>query len=126
MLKPKVALVQDGFLPPGSENKKGRLSGAAIERCKELAAQGVKIEGYEVSSSSTVEKVKADPNAVVEIPEAFHDETALRAFTSEGEIGMRTVCNNSGASITYCPCGQHRVWVDFDREGVVYFKPRKE
>jgi len=123
-VKPKVALVKDGFLPPGSENKRGRISLDAIERLKELASQGWKIDGYE-AKGDTVEKVKTDPNAVIDIPDATIDERTVRAFTSEGEIGLRTVCNNSGVSMTFCPCPGHKVWLDHEREGVVYFKPRK-
>lgn len=124
-MKPKEALVKDGFLPPGSEKQRGRISLLADNRCKELAAAGWKIDGYE-SKGDAVEKVKSDPNAVIDIPAARIDERTVRAFTSEGEVGIRTVCNNSGVSMTYCPCPTHKVWLDHDREGVVYFKPRKE
>jgi hypothetical protein len=127
-MKPKVALVKDGFLPPGSENKKGRLSGAAIDRLKELAGQGWDIDGYAVSKNAdsntvSVEKKAVDPNAVIDIPNIARDEREMRAFTTEGEVGMRTVDNICGASLTYCHCPHPRVWVDFDREAVVYFKP---
>lgn len=129
-MKPKVALVKDGFLPAGSENVRGRLSGAAIERCKQLAAQGWDIEGYSVSKSTdsttapVVEKVKAIDAGIVEIPNEYRAEANWTAHTTEGEIGMRTVCNVCGASLNYCGCLHPKVWVDFDREGVVYFKPR--
>lgn len=130
MLKPKVALVKDGFLPAGSENKRGRLSAAAIERCKELAASGMKIEGYESKVSNTgeaptVEKVKvSNSSTVADIGEPFHHEEAYQAFTSEGEVGMRTVCNNCKCSLTYCPCPKPVVNLDHERTGVVFFKPR--
>lgn len=128
-MKPKVALVKDGFLPPGSENKRGRLSGDAIRRLEELAASGMKIDGYSVSSDSaaevTVEKTR-DPNAIAELPPELHSETNYRAFTGTIERGMRTVCNGCHASLIYCPCPQPRIWVDYDREGVVVFRQRKE
>lgn len=132
MIKPKVALVKDGFLPPGSENKRGRLSGAAIERCKELAAKGMKIEGYETSRSSSPESVPvvnkvqvSTTSTIADIGEPFRHEEAYQAFTSEGEVGMRTVCNNCHSSLTYCPCTHPVVNIDHDQTGVVYFKPRK-
>ncbi len=130
MMKPKVALVKDGFLPAGSENKRGRLSGAAIARLKELAATGVKIEGYTVSQSSDssepvkVEKVAVDPNRIADVPEETRPETSWQAFTSESEVGMRTVCNGCKNSLTYCHCQFPKVWIDHTREGVVHFKPR--
>lgn len=129
-IKPKVALVRDGFLPAGSENKRGRLSGAAIDRLKELAGKGWDIEGYTVSKSSDstappkVEKVSVDPNRLVDVPDESRPEESWRAFTSEGEVGMRTVCNLCHSSLTYCHCPHPRVWLDFQTEGVVYFKPR--
>lgn len=132
MIKPKVALVKDGFLPAGSENKRGRLSAAAIQRCKELAATGMQIEGYETVKSSTpdaapvVNKVKVSTGSteIADIGEPFHHEEAWQAFTSEGEVGMRTVCNTCKSSLTYCPCQHPVVNIDHMRVGVVSFKPR--
>lgn len=136
MMKPKVALVKDGFLPPGSENKRGRLSGAAIERCKELAASGWAIEGYVSSKSDNtapvVEKVKAQApgKEIADIGNPLRDESYWEAYANDTEgvksIGMRTVCNVCGTSLTYCPCKSPRVWLDYDREAVVNFKPRKQ
>jgi len=138
MIKPKVALVKDGFLPAGSENKRGRLSAAAIERCKVLAApveqggKGWQIEGYEAVKSSTpdappvVNKVKVSTGAteIADIGEPFRHEEAWEAFTSEGPVGMRTVCNTCHSSLTYCPCQRPVVNIDHMRTGVVSFKPR--
>lgn len=128
-MKPKEALVKDGFLPKGAENKRGRLSGAAIDRCKELAGQGWSIEGYEVSQSTTstgpiVDKVKVDPNRIFDVPDVARDEDMWSAHTSEGEVGMRTVDNGCGNSLNYCRCQHPRVWIDHETEGVVVFKPR--
>lgn len=131
-MKPKVALVKDGFLPPGSENTRGRLSGAAIERCKELAAGGWDIEGY-VSSKSTgspvVEKVKvaAVGKEIADIGNPLRDESVWEAYAvHDGKnvpVGMRTVDNLCGNSLTYCLCRSPRVWLDHDLEVVVNFKP---
>lgn len=127
-MKPKEALVKDGFLPAGSENKRGRISVAGIERCKELASQGWSIEGYTVSQSSDstapveVVKVKSDPNAVVDIPQPTRDLNAMTAHVGDQKIGMKTVCNNCRRSLTYCPCESPKVWVDHEHEGVVRFR----
>lgn len=131
-MKPKVALVKDGFLPAGSENKRGRLSGEAIARLKVLAGQGWDIEGYSVSRSAdtavapTVTKVATDPNRVLDVPDEARSEDLWTAHTSEGSVGMRAVCNGCGNSLTYCRCQHPRVWVDYDREAVVFFKPRSQ
>ena len=121
IMKPKAALVKDQFVDgdhtwsPGDENKRGRLSKPAIERCKELAGQGWSIDGYSVSESSsptgprTVVQVKRDPNAVVDIPNPTRDEKTMTAWAGTKEVGMRTVCNNCKRSLTYCPCPQPRV-----------------
>ena len=128
-MKPKSALVKDGFLPVGSENKRGRLSAAAIKRCEELAAQGWKIDGFtaeKVADETKVKKTaKPDPNRVVDVPDEARAESLWRAYADEKEIGMRTVCNNCGNSLTYCRDRTPVVWVDHDRQAVVSFKPRK-
>lgn len=127
-MKPKEALVKDGFLPKGSENTRGRMSKAGITRCEELAASGWSIDGFSVTKSAdsskpdTVTKIKTDPNAVVDIPNPTRDETAMTAWVGTENVGMRKVCNNCRRSLTYCPCEQPKVWVDSDLEGVVYFK----
>jgi hypothetical protein len=117
-MKPKQALVKDGFLPPGSENKRGRMSAAAIARCEELVAAGWKIEGFEsvkpVSVSTDkptteVKRVSVDPNRLVDVPDALRsdkDFTLVRKDTGKPihAVGMRNVCEGCGSSFTYCPC----------------------
>lgn len=129
-MKPKEALVKDGFLPPGSENTRGRMSKDAIARCEALAAKGWQIDGFSVTKSvdtskpDTVLRVKTDSNTVAEIPNPTRDESALQAFSGTIKVGMRTVCNNCRRSLTYCPCESPRVWLDHDTQGVVHFKPK--
>ena len=144
MMKPKAALVKDGFLPAGSEDKRGRLSGAAIERCKELAAEGWQIEGYALVAQPTgstapreVEKVKVatGEKVIADIPVSpLRDEKVWTAYANvDGKVvsvGMRTVCNTCHSSITYCPCKSpvvnmgHLPGVATDATAVVNFKPR--
>jgi hypothetical protein len=129
-MKPKEALVKDGFLPKGSENTRGRMSKAAIERCEQLASKGWDIDGFSVVKSAdtskpdTVARIKTDPNAVVDIPNPTRDESAMQAFSGTSKVGMRTVCNNCKRSLTYCPCEQPRVWLDHNTQGVVFFKAK--
>ena len=126
-MKPKHALVKDGFLPKGSENVRGRLSLAAKNRLAELVAMGWDIEGFSINkATAAVEKrPKNDPNTVIDIPDESRSEFLWRAYAGGREIGMRTACNTCKASLTYCRCQSPRVWLDYDREVMVVFKPRK-
>lgn len=136
-MKPKAALVKDGFVEgdhtwsPGDENKRGRLSGVAKARLTELALQGWPIDDYSVTKSAdtskpdTVVKVKTDPNTVADIPNPTRDEKAMEAYSGTVKVGMRTVCNNCRRSLTYCLCESPRVWLDHETQGVVNFKPVK-
>ena len=129
-MKPKDALVKDGFLPEGSQNKRGRLSAAAIARCTELASQGWQIDGYVTSQSASqdapvVKKVaQSNVKEVADIGEPYRDENYWTASADGHPVGMRTVDNVCGNSLTYCPCPHPRVWVDFDHEAVVQFSPK--
>lgn len=119
-MKPKQALVKDGFLPKGSENKRGRMSGAAIERCQYLVDhEGYTIEGFAKSSASgkpaletakpEIVRVKTDANRMLDVPDALRsdkDWTLVRKDTRKPihAVGMRNVCQGCGSSFTYCPC----------------------
>jgi hypothetical protein len=138
MLKPKVALVKSGFLPPGSENKRGRLSAEAIAECKRLVAEeGYKIDGYSLSDNTdsdnapVVERVKTDPNRILDIPEnPLRDERDWEAYVNVGgkviDVGMRTVdTGNCGNSLTYCGCTTPLVRIpESDNPVPVSFKAR--
>ncbi len=139
-MKPKVALVKSGFLPAGSENTRGRLSGAAIAECERLVGEGWAIDGYSVvKSENTLAKsdgpapvlvkktATADPSRIADVPDESRPESVWRASTEvDGKavpVGMRTVCNACHNSLTYCRCSEPRVWVDHDRQGTVNFHP---
>lgn len=139
MITPKQFLVNEGALPAGSENARGRLSVANIELCKAGAARGVSIKGYEVTSKPTaarpnapvtVEKTAADSTGIADVREPSRDEKAIEAYMIvdgvSKPVGMRTVCNNCGNSITYCYDRNPVTWIpgSTDAMGVVMFKPR--
>lgn len=90
MIKPKVALVKDGFLPAGSENKRGRLSAAAIERCKELAAAGMQIEGYSLKDSKVKDSAGKPEKTVVKEKVTNPASTVQEPFYRYGEDGVNT------------------------------------
>lgn len=134
-MKPKNALVKDGFLPAGSENKRGRLSKAATERLKELAAKGWDIEGFSVTKSvtpdtaPTVTRVPVEGKTLESIPDQRRDEndwqaSALNRDGKRVEIDMRAVCHNCGSSFTYCYCPESTFTLDYDFPVVVRFTPR--
>lgn len=138
-MKPKVALVKDGFLPPGSENKRGRLSGAAKTRLSELASQGWSIEGYSKAEPKPEPKPKAErktakpksdeSGGIFEIPDIVRDETSWQASYQMGgktiEVGMREVCNSCSNSFTHCYCPVTLFNGAGGREVVIDFKPLK-
>lgn len=121
-MKPKAALVKDGFLPKGSENKRGRMSAAGIERCQYLVDhEGYTIEGFAKSSNAgkpaaetakpEIVRVKTDANRLLDVPDALRsdkDWTLVRKDTGKPihAVGMRNVCQGCGSSFTYCPCRQ--------------------
>lgn len=128
-MKPKEALVKDGFLPKGSENKRGRLAAPAIERLKTLAGQGWDIEGYSVSKPVNegpveVKKVASDSSRVLDVPDEIRNENEWTATVEGKRIGMREVCRRCSNSFTYCWCEKPLYFVDIDRLGVVVFKPK--
>jgi hypothetical protein len=116
-MKPKEYLVSIGEL---KEIGRGRLSLAHIELCKKAAAEGVKIEGYSVSTGPsketapvvTKEKISTE-KVIAELPhERFpEDEFRLYELVDGKKItrGLREVCRNSGVSLLYCPCDSHRI-----------------
>lgn len=138
-LKPKAALVKSGFLPPGSENKRGRMSAAAIAECERLVRdEGYSIEGFAVGKALpeataprevTRSKPVAGAQTIADIGPVMRDEKALDAYAVIGgknvHIGMRTVDNTCGNSLTYCGCQHPRVnHLDSDDSVAVYFKTR--
>lgn len=130
MMKPKTALVKDGFLPEGSENKRGRLSSAAIKRLEELASKGWSIEGYgsAIAVKATAQTEKVESTGMPDVPEASRDEAELEAYVVVNgvreTIGMRKVCNGCQSSLTYCHCPAPWVWVDSNSQAMVGFKNR--
>lgn len=138
-MKPKVALVKDGFLPAGSENRRGRLSLEAKARLAELVALGWDIDGLSAPKPVT-EKPEAEPSkpgitpvdgtssargsgkVIVEIPDERYPENEFRAFAGGKEIGMRDVCNTCGNSFTHNVCSNPTKWIDFETSAPVEFR----
>lgn len=131
-MKPKEALLKGGRIQAIT---RGRISAENHKWLAEMAGKGWQIDGYTVTKSTTpdtapvVEKAeRRDPNAVVDVPDESRPEHLWIAYRHEDgkpvHIGMREACNVCRASLTYCRCEHPRVWVDFETEAVVYFKPR--
>lgn len=130
-MKPKEWLFKHGHI---TEIGRGRLSREHIALIQEAVKAGTHIEGYSVSSvpatagkpeKAVVKTPKPSSDTVADIGEPLRDERTLEAFSGTKSVGMRTVCNICRNSLTYCFCPQPRVWVDFDREGMVEFRVRK-
>ena len=133
-MKPKEWLYKHGHI---DKIGRGRLSADHIALIKEAVSKGAVIEGYatskptdaSVSAKPTVERVKTDPNRLVDMPDMRRDERDWTARVSvDGktrEVGFRTVCNGCGNSLGWCYETSSRVWVDSNREATVEFIPRK-
>lgn len=128
-MKPKEYLVKHGHL---AEAGRGRLSKEHVAIIQDAVSKGVFIEGYtrvkeEPKATAPVQPkvVKVPKEDIADIGEPLRDERSFTASSSGTPVGMRTVCNICRNSLTYCPCPAPRVWLDFDREGVVVFATRK-
>lgn len=130
-MKPKQWLFDNGHI---AVIGKGRLSRESIALVEQAVRDGVNIEGYAVSSvqpksevektSPKVEKVAVAGNRILDVPDEARSEDSWSAHTTEGEVGMRTVCNGCRSSLTYCHCTHPRVWISHEAEAVVFFKSR--
>lgn len=136
-MKPKEWLKANGHIPDA--NVRGRMSREHKALIEDAVAQGVAIDGYEVvkakpatstkpATAPAVERVAGTGAKVIaDIGEPYRDERALKAYwVKDGKnlpIGMRTVDENCGNSLTYCFCPNPRVRVlDNDGPVMVLFK----
>lgn len=137
-MKPKEWLYKQGHI---AKVGRGRMSADHKRLIEEalIADPSLRIEGFSVSakpadasvtSKPTVERVKTDPNRLVDVPDMRRDERDWTARVSvdgkTSEIGFRTVCNGCGNSLGWCFESSSRVWVDTNREATVEFIPRKK
>jgi hypothetical protein len=116
MQKPKEYLVSIGFLPPGSENKRGRISKEGIALCEKGASEGVLIEGYATSGTGSVaepapvSRVKVTTEkSVQELGPMFYAPETHRVFEwRDGkpvERSLTEACRNCRVSLVQCHCG---------------------
>lgn len=129
-VKPKEWLFANGHI---KEIGRGRMSRDHIALIEQAVRDGVNIEGYAVStvqpkseeekSSPKVEKVAVAGNRILDVPDESRSEDLWTAHTSNGEIGMRTVCDTCNSSLTYCRCTTPMVWLNHETLGAVFFKP---
>ena len=134
-MKPKQWLFDNGHI---TVIKQGRLSGEHKALIENAVRNGAQIEGFAVSTATPkneaeksmpkVEKVSVDANRILDVPDEARNENQWEAYRFQDgkpvEVGMRTVDNGCGSSLSYCRCESPRVWVDVDNEAMVRFKPR--
>lgn len=133
-MKPKEWLLKEGHI---KEITRGRMSRESIALIEDAVRNGAKIDGFSVSTApvdskepAKVEKVATDPNRILEIPDSpFRDESTWEAYGNIGgkvaPIGMRTVEETCGNSLTYCACRNPMVrHLDSDGPVLVNFKAR--
>lgn len=117
--------------------KRGRISGANHAFIAERIADNDTVAGYESATSSKPTGAIVHSNAkatvstekiIADIGLPARDELAIEAYCFVGQtrknVGMREVCSNCRASLTYCRCEQPYFRVDFDATTPVYFKDR--
>lgn len=127
-MKAKEWAKANGF--PDISLGKGRMPNDARAAVEAYVASGGHLEGYTTTSTAapggtTTTTVKREAGqTIADIGDETRPEKYNRAFVGTSEVGMRTVCLNCRGSLTYCPCESPRVYVDFDRIGVVGFKSR--
>lgn len=124
--KPKEYLFEHGKID--DPKQRGRMSLDNKAFITAAVESGVLIEGYGETTAEdgavVIDKVSIDPNRVFDVPDESRPEASFTAYVGTKEIGMRTICNVCSNSLNYCHCSSPRVWVDFDREGVVNFAGR--
>lgn len=127
-MKPKEYLVKHGHIKVAG---RGRLSRENIAIIEEAVKNGALIEGYSTStpadeSNPTEVKRAIVGDAIFDIPDETRPERNWEAKReSDGKpIGMRTVCNRCGNSLTHCLHATPVVWVDHNRQSEVVFVPR--
>jgi len=134
-MKPKEWLLANGHI---KEITRGRMSRENIALIEQAVRDGVQIEGYAVSTvkpkteaekaSPKVEKVAAPSERILDVPDESRSEELWEAYTfvdgKRVEIGMRTVDNNCGNSLTYCRCRTATVFLDHETTAMVNFTPR--
>lgn len=134
-MKPKDWLLANGHI---KEITRGRMSRENIALIEQAVRDGVQIDGYTVSTSvrtspdnptpPKVEKVAVASDKIADVPDETRPEESWEAYTYvdgvKKSVGMRTVCNVCGNSLTYCADRTPIVWVDADVSGLVSFKVR--
>lgn len=132
-MKAKEWLLNNGHI---KEITRGRISLDNRALIEDAVRKGAQIEGYSISTAPAapdapvaVDKaVVSNEKVIYDIgPERYNENEWIAYIHEDGkhkEIGIRTVCNGCGASLTYHMCETPRVWVDYNREAMVNFKPR--
>lgn len=104
---PKEALALDGVVPVKAG--KGRISLAADARCRELAAQGYRIKGYETTNTATakveVKKVVSTNEKIISDFVILYPRDMYKAVAADGKVyGMAECCNNCRVSLVQNHC----------------------
>jgi hypothetical protein len=132
-MKPKEYLVSIGAL---DEIKRGRLSLAHIELCKEAAGKGIAIEGYSISTAAvndkpaivTKEKV-TNEKVIAELAPYRYPENEFRAYElvdgKKEYRSLREACRQTRVSLVCCPCDNHEIVATDGTGSVQVFIERK-
>ena len=130
----KETLAKHGYIDK-SQVTRGRPSRQMVEWGREVIDKGLEthIEGFDYAPNGTPAPAKPAAAApkpapkagtVLDVPDMVRDEDLWTAHAEGKEIGFRTVCNGCRGSLGWCRCETPKVWVAFNREAPVTFKPR--
>lgn len=110
--KAKEALFAAGRITVIGKGRISRENNAWLD--EQIAAGKFTVSGLSVSSNPVITKDSQSTQAVVvkrekiadtgiaDIGEPYRNEESTEAFSDNGPVGMRTVCNLCGNSLTYC------------------------
>lgn len=132
----KGYLVSIGALPPGSENKRGRLSVAHQQLIEKAVAEGIQIQGYSVAPTPTapapvVKKATVSTEKQILEPAPYHyPENEYRAYELvDGKRkyrSLREACRHCRLSLVGCWCATPEIVSTDGTKSVRIYIERKE
>lgn len=127
MIKPKVWLVQNGHMPEGYQNARGRISATNKALITEAVLAGAQVEGFALQASTgpseaaTVEKVKptTGEKVIADVNYRYSEEDYVARENVTGVLRvMREACRHCGCSLVGCWCTNPEI-VALDGSGSV-------
>ncbi len=139
-MKPKKWLIDNGHMSADKINQRGRLSRENVALIEAAVRNGADIEGYtSVTSKPTadsdkpaevkVERATATGERIIDVPNPIRPEDSWSAHTfidgKKVAVGMKTVDQGCGNSLTYCACRNASAYVGIHQDiCLITFTPK--